>query len=165
MAKNKTTEAEIESENGAEKTQIEKADKVHFTGEIIMRERIDEDTDETRYSVAILMNNPFADLFEGGAENEYNRQIFLGFRESQGKVRAQFMYQAKRVLETCDKIEFSGFARRKKFFDLEKRKRVKYIAISIKSPFNDGFVNVTIPRADTLGLFEMFADERLKPLK
>ena len=163
MAKNKTNETEIETENA--ETEIEKVEKIEFSGEIVMRERIDEDTDETRYSVAILMNNPFAELFEGGAENEYNRQIFLGFRESQGKVRAQFMYQAKRVLETCDKIEFSGFARRKKFFDLEKRKRVKYIAISIKSPFNDGFVNVTIPRADTLGLFEMFADERLKPLK
>jgi len=163
MAKNKITETENVTET--KKTEIEKVDKVQFTGEIVMRERIDEDTDESRFSVAILMNNPFAELFEGGKDVEYNRQISLGFKESQAKHKAQFMFQAKRALESCDKIEFTGFARRKKFYDLEKRKRVKYIAICLKSPFNDGFVNVTIPRADTLGLFEMFADERLKPMK
>ena len=142
-------------------TDIEKIEKIEFTGEIFMRERIDEDTGERRYSVAIAMNNPFVDLFEGGADNEYNHRISLGFKENKGKAKAQFNFKAKKELETCDKIEFVGYAQRRKFYDENRYKAVRYLGIFIRSPFDDSEVSLTIPRADTLGLFEMFANERL----
>jgi len=140
---------------------IELVDKIEFTGEVFMRERVDEDTKEIKYSVAIAMNNPFVELFEGGSGNEYNHKIGLAFKATQGKVKAQFNYRAKELLRVQDKIEFVGFVQRKQFFDRQNYKRVRYIAIFIKSPFDDGVISLTIPRAETLGLFEMFADERL----
>jgi len=95
--------------NNATKSPIEKVDKIEFTGEIFLRERIDEDTKEVKYSVAINMNNPFVDLFEGGSANEYNHKITLGFKEKQGKIKAQFNHKAKELLATQSKIEFTGF--------------------------------------------------------
>ena len=142
----------------------EKVEKIEFSGEITLREWLDEDSKEKRYSVAISMANPFVDLFEGGADNEYNRNISLGFKDTQAKAKAQFQYKAKQALATCEKIDFTGFAERRKFYDLAKHKQVKYLAICIRSPFDDGEIGLTIPNAGTLGLFEMFANERLKPL-
>ena len=160
MAKVKSTELEMET--GIDN--VEKVEKIEFSGEVILRERIDEDTKEKRYSVAVAMNNPFVDLFEGGADNEYNRKIFLGFKESQAKVKAQFNFKAKQVLATAEKIEISGFVQRRKFYDNSRYKWIRYIGIFINSPFDDGVIGLTIPRAETLGLFEMFADERLQVL-
>jgi len=144
---------------------IERVEKIALSGEIFMRERVDEETKEVKKSVAISINNPFAQLFDGGLENEYNLKLPLGFKESQGKVRAQFNFKAKQVLATKEKIDISGFIQRKKFFDNTKYKWVRYIAIFINSPFDDGVISLTIPRAETLGLFEMFADERLTKLR
>lgn len=144
--------------------EIEKVEKIEFTGEITLREKIDEETKKARYSVAVAINNPFAELFEGGRENEYNLKIFLGFKETQGKVKAQFNFKAKQALATSEKIEFTGFIQRRKFYDNGKYKWVRYIGIFINSPFDDGVISLTIPRAETLGLFEMFADERLAAL-
>ena len=157
MAKAKNTETGSGNE-------IQKVDKIEFTGEIILRERIDEETKAVRYSVAVAMNNPFVDLFEGGSESEYNHKLSLGFKETQGKIKAQFNFKAKQILQTCEKIDISGFVRRKKFYDNSKYKWVRYIGIFINSPFDDGVISLTIPRAETLGLFEMFADERLQKL-
>ncbi|MCL2798510.1 MAG: hypothetical protein FWD58_10785 [Firmicutes bacterium] len=150
---------------GTTNPEIEKVEKIELSGEIVLRERIDEDTKEKRYSVAVAINNPFAELFEGGVENEYNRQIFLAFKDSHAKIKAQFNYKAKKELMTCEKIEFSGFVQRKRFYDETKFKWVRYIGIFINNPFDDGVITLTIPRAETLGLFEMFADERLLPAK
>jgi len=152
------------AKNNAEKGQIEKTDKLPLTGEIFMRERIDEDTKEKKYSVAVTIDNPFAELFEGGTANEYNKKISLGFRENKGKAKAVFNFKAKERLATAEKIEITGFVQRKKFYDQSRFKSVRYIGIFINSPFDDSVIALTIPRTDTHGIFEMFADERLNPL-
>lgn len=154
-------EHEVSDSDNAE---IEQVNRINFTGEIFMRERIDEDTKQVKYSLAIVMFNPFADLFEGGVENEYNLNLNLSFKENKGKIKAQFNYKAKRALKNVDRIEISGYIQRRKFFDRDRYKTVRYIGIFIKSPFDDSEIGLTISRAETLGLIEMFAGERLAPL-
>jgi len=174
MAKNPSNQNDNEAEKNATQTNtptnnpttqsIQANDKIQFTGEIFMRERIDEDTKQVKHSLAIVMFNPFAELFEGGIENEYNLNLNLSFKENKGKIKAQFNYKAKRALKNVDRIEISGYIQRRKFFDRERYKTVRYIGIFIKSPFDDSEIGLTISRAETLGLIEMFAGERLAPL-
>ena len=151
--------------NNTSKVENELTDKIPLTGEIFMRERIDEDTKEKRYSVAVTIDNPFAEHFDGGIENEYNKKISLGFKQNKAKAKAVFNHLAKERLATCEKIEITGFVQRKKFYDQAKFKSVRYTGIFINSPFDDSVITLTIPRADTHGLFEYFAEQRLTPLK
>jgi len=162
MAKEKVEKRDIDTNIGEDQSII-KAEKIDFTGEIFLRERVDEDTGEISHVVGITMDNPFADLLEGGRANENNLKLPLGFKANQGKARAQFNYKAKKMLADCEKIEFNGYAKRMKFYDLQSYKWVRYLGIFAYSPFEDGVVGLTIPRAEALGLFEMFAKERLLP--
>ena len=162
MAKSNAEKSGVKTD-AASDNGISKVEKIDFTGEIYLRERVDEDTGEVRHNVAIQMDNPFVDLFEGGRDNEYNLKLPLGFKLNKGKAKAQFNYKAKKMLESCEKIEFSGYAKRMRFYDVQSYKWVRYLGIFIYSPFEDGVVGLTIPRAEALGLFEMFAMERLLP--
>jgi|GEM_PF-6177819 len=127
-------EADKELESLASHEDKDKIDKIAFTGEIFLRDRVDEETKKRKYSVAIVMNNPFVELFEGGYENEFNRQLGLGFKENKGKVKAQFVHKAKQALNKAARIGFDGYIERRKFYDRERYKSVKYIGIFIKSP-------------------------------
>jgi len=145
--------------------EIEKVEKIEFTGEVFYRTRIDEETKEEKKSVAIVMHNPFVDLFRGGRDVEKNHTLSLGFKKEQAKKKVKFIYKLETLLETQEKVFITGFVKRERFFDEKKYKAVHYFAILVKNPFgsDDGYEKLTITNDNDLGLFEMFADERLLP--
>ncbi len=137
---------------------VKKLDELKFTAKAFMDEFEDPDTGETREYVSITMPNVVEPedgdvvlAFNSDKNKDENGKI------RNNKVKTLFKYDAKKYLQTAEKVEISGVIRYKSFYDKKEKKDINFVSIVIFNPFDDGAaINMYLKNFEAATLLERY---------